>query len=93
MSAIAYAEKTLTGANQFVVLRLPAPVFNISIGGTWAGTITLQRSFNGQDWYDVWQFTANDQKVGDDPEENINYRLGFKAGDYTSGSAFVRISQ
>ena len=91
--AIAYAEKTISAAGEFAVLKLPAPTFNVSISGTWAGTITLQRSFDGQNWYDVWQFTANDQKVGDDPEENIHYRLGFKTGDYTSGSALVRISQ
>ena len=86
-------EATLTGQNQFAVLKLPDPTFNLSIAGTWAGTITLQRSFNGSDWYDVEQYTANSQQVGDDPEENIHYRVGFKTGDYTSGSAVVRLSQ
>jgi len=92
-NAIAEVEETLSAADTWAVLRLPATSFNVSVSGTWAGIVTLQRSFDGINWYDVFQFTANDQKVGDDPEENIDYRVGFKAGDYTSGSALVRISQ
>jgi len=44
-------------------------------------------------WQDVETFTANAERVGDDPEKNINYRVGFKTGEYTSGTASVRISQ
>ena len=86
-------ERTLTGANQFVTVRFPAPTFNLSISGIWAGTLTLQRSFDRQNWVDVATYTANAEEVGDDPEENIDYRLGFKAGDFSSGSAVVRLSQ
>jgi len=91
--AIAATEKSISQADDFAVIRLRNEVFNMSISGTWTGTVTLQRSFNGQDWFDVEAFTLNDQKVGDDPEKNIYYRIGFKVGDYGSGTALVRISQ
>lgn len=91
--AIAEVEKDLAAADDFAALSLPSPTFNVSISGTWAGTITLQRSFNGQDWKDVATFITNAEQVGDDPEENIYYRIGFKAGEYTSGTASVRLSQ
>lgn len=90
---IAQIEATLSAADTWAVVRLPAPTFNLSISGTWVGTITLQRSFDRQNWFDVATFTDNTEQVGDDPEENIDYRIGFKAGDYTNGSAKVRISQ
>jgi len=92
-NAIAEVEATLTGADQWAVVQLPASTFNVSVAGTWAGTITLQRSFDGANWYDIYQFTASGQKVGDDPEQGIHYRIGFKSGEYISGNAVVRISQ
>ena len=90
---IAVVEKTISTQDDWAVLKLPAPTFNVSISGTWEGTVTLQRSFDGQTWQDVETFTANAERVGDDPEKNINYRVGFKTGEYTSGAAVVRISQ
>jgi len=68
--------------------------FNVSISGTWAGTVTVQRSFdNGSTWVDVEAFTANAEKRGEEGEFDIRYRAGFKAGEYTSGASAVRISQ
>jgi len=66
--------------------------FNISISGTWAGTVTAQRSFDGgSTWLDVDTFTSNYEGVGFDAEDTL-YRLGIKTGDYTSGTAVVRLS-
>lgn len=91
---IAEVNKSISAANDWAPIRLPASTFNLSISGTWVGTLTLQRSFdNAQNWHDVEQFTSNTQKVGDDPEDSIYYRIGFKTGDYTNGTAVVRISQ
>lgn len=68
--------------------------FNISILGTWAGTVTVQRSFDGGVTPgDVEAFTANTEKVSNSFENGVMYRLGFKAGEYTSGTANVRLSQ
>jgi len=90
---ITVVEKDIAAADEWAVIRLRDVSFNLSISGTWAGTVTLQRSFDGQTWQDVETFTANAERVGDDPEKNINYRVGFKTGEYTSGTASVRISQ
>ena len=71
---------------------------NISIGGTWTGTITLQRRFGSDD-------TARDVTDGSfihtsatvvekalyDHEEGVEYRIGFKAAGYASGTCNVRL--
>lgn len=68
--------------------------FNISITGTWVGTITVQRSFDaGTSYGDVEAFTANAEKVSSSFEKGVMYRVGFKTGEFTSGTANVRLSQ
>ena len=66
---------------------------NISVyGTTWAGTVFLQRRFQGGTWYDVTSFTTNTQKALVDREGGVSYRIGVKSGGYTSGSVTVRLS-
>lgn len=71
-----------------------------TVSGTWAGKITLQRSFDGPDsgFADVSNVTANgaiSSSTGGtggtpDLDNAIAWeRVGFKGGDYTSGSAQV----
>ena len=68
--------------------------FNISISGTWAGTVTAQRSFDlGSTWFDVATWTANTQEYGYEPERKVYYRVGIKTGEFTSGTAVIRLSQ
>ena len=65
--------------------------FGLSISGTWAGTVTVQRTFdNGSTWHDVDTFTANTETYGFDPI-SCRYRVGIKAGEYTSGTAVVAL--
>lgn len=64
--------------------------FTISITGTWAGTIVLQRTFDPEgngEWVDVESYTANQSKTYQDKEDNtiIYYRLFMRS--YTSGTA------
>lgn len=69
-------------------------IFELSISGTWAGTLTLQRSVGDVgNWVDVNTYTANATASIDDGFDNsiIFYRLGFKAGEYTSGTAVVSL--
>jgi hypothetical protein len=70
-------------------------VSNLSISGTWAGTVTLQRSFdNGANWMDVTSFTADVESNSEfESESGVCYRAGFKPGNYNSGTANIRISQ
>lgn len=67
--------------------------FNVSVSGTWAGTMTLQRRFGSSgSTLDVEAFTANTEKQGDEPEPGVEYRIGCKTGEYTSGTAECRVS-
>lgn len=66
-----------------------------TISGTWVGTVTLQRSVGTVGfWEDVAQKTGNDSNSDDDGLDNqiIYYRLGFKVGDYVSGTAVCTIT-
>jgi len=64
---------------------------NLSVSGTWVGIITLQRSFNnGSNWFNVESYTTNTEKVIEDPEDGVTYRVGFTV--FTSGTANVRLS-
>jgi hypothetical protein len=64
--------------------------FNLSVSGTFSGTLTVQRSRDQVNWLDVDTFTEPSEDVGFDPEFNW-YRVGCKTGDLASGSIVVRI--
>lgn len=75
-------------------LQMGAEDFNISIWGQFVGTVTLQRSFDsGVSWHDVQHFREETESWAHEPEGGDSYRLGFKAGDYISGSAVVRLGK
>ena len=62
----------------------------LSISGTWSGTVTVQRSFDGgATWIDVENFESNIETTIEDPVEDVFYRAGIKADGYTSGTANV----
>ena len=101
-------EDALNGADQFcdpirVVGVDGTRAFAIIITGTWTGTLTLQYSVSEPgDWVDApagggsgtMTFTANTAISYDDTLDNqiIYYRIGFKSGDYGSGTANVSLS-
>jgi hypothetical protein len=67
----------------------------VAITGTWSGTLTLQRSVGAVgSWTDVKDYTINKSESYGDGFDNqvIYYRLGFKPGNYTSGSASCEVS-
>ena len=83
--------KTITAENSFTDPVKLAGFFNLSISGTFVGTLTVQRSFDGQaTWKDVDTFTAPTEDYGMEPEV-CWYRAGVKTGDFTSGSLVVRL--
>jgi hypothetical protein len=94
---MAIVSKNLSAANSFTDALSPtAPgYFNLSVSGAFSGTITLQRSFdNGGAWLDVAPaYTAPTEEVVLNPEAGVQWRIGFKTGQYTSGTASVRLSQ
>lgn len=63
--------------------------FGLHIEGTFSGTLTLQRSKDdGVTWYDIATFTTptDPDQVVLVPIQAI-HRIGFKTGEYTSGTA------
>lgn len=88
MSAVT---SSITVQNTFTDKIQVIGYFNLSISGTWAATVTVQRSWNGIDWFDVDTFTSNYEGVGFDAEE-VFYRAGVKTGDFTSGTVVLRLS-
>lgn len=88
---------TITAADQFtdwLPIREDRK-FNLSISGTFTATVTLQRRFNDdpEKILDVETFTAATEKTGEDHEGAVQYRLGSKTGEFTSGPIDVRVSQ
>lgn len=72
-----------------------ARALGLTLTGTWAGTVTLQRSVGAPDaWVDVTTFTANASTTLDDALDNqvIYYRIGVKAGEWTSGTVTMTIT-
>lgn len=86
------AQITITAENTFTP---PKDVranrkFNLSIWGTFVATVTVQRSFDGNEtWKDVETFKIPGEWTGCDGEQ-LYYRVGVKTGDYTSGTVNIR---
>ena len=90
-------ESNISAQNTFTnAIRLTgvdsSRVFTIILTGTWAGTVTLQRSLESDTgpWEDVTtvSWTANTTETYDDGLDNqiAWYRIGIKTGQYTSGT-------
>ncbi len=91
-------EKTITAEDSYTEPLSPHGSLNVSISGTFAATVRLQRRFQTAEgglteWRDVldWSLPVEDQ-YPDIHEDGIQYRLGCKAGEYTSGSVIARLS-
>ena len=81
----------------------PFGFLDLIISGTWAGTLTAQKrhltggtvsaDYTYTDPFDVDDFTANTVEYIEDFSSTVQYRVGFKTGNYTSGTALVRLEQ
>jgi len=87
----------LTAENTFTDWIYSTKEFNLSISGTFVGTITVQRAFDtadaDNDARDVDTFTAPIETYGFEPSGVALYRAGFKTGEFTSGTANIRIGR
>jgi len=85
VSASIGAQNTFTDA-----MKVSGP-FDVSISGTFSGTVTVQRSYDNSTWKDVENFTAPIECYGFQPE--IAWcRIGIKTGAYTNGTAVVSLA-
>lgn len=79
------AQNTFTAA-------VPIPVtgvIDLSIGGTFSATVTVQR-YIGKTWRAVDTFTAADEKKISG-SLGMKYRVGVATGDYTSGTVEITL--
>lgn len=92
---------TFTGADQYSdPIRVTGiddqRIFTIAVTGTFSITHTLQRSVDEVgSWVDVWtDYTTGGTSTYDDGLDNqiIYYRIGVRAGAYTSGSSEITLS-
>ncbi len=93
-------EASLTAANTFTdYMQVDAgDRASISISGTWAGTITLQRLLTATAPVDVpnaagtigWTANVEETYLAD---EGCEFRIGFKAAEFTSGTAVLRLGK
>jgi len=93
---MAIVTRTITASGQFTDPISLKGYFNLSISGTWTGTLTVQRSWDeGDTWLDVDTFIANTEEYGLEPERThvVLYRIGAKPDALSSGSVILRISQ
>ena len=90
--------KTLTissdpGVDSFTATGYFSGGFNISISGTYVGTVHLQRSHDsGATWKDVTYWTSEEIEAKAGDPANLPYRIGIKNGNYTSGTVNLRLS-
>ena len=91
---IAASDASAATENTYTTAILMTGYFNLSISGTWAATVTVQRSWDaGTTWVDVAVYTANTETVMYEPEEEVIYRVGIKTSGYTSGTCKMRLSR
>jgi len=93
---------SVTGADQWSApIRVSGVdgtrIFSIFLTGTWVATVTLQYSVSEPgSWVDAVSgtFTANTAISYDDTLDNqvLYYRIGVKAGNYTSGTVVATLS-
>lgn len=70
-----------------------ARAMGVQVSGTWVGTITLQRSLDEATWTDITTYTNTSTSYNDSLDNQIiYYRIGFKTGNYTSGTASLTLS-
>ena len=83
------------GADSYTTAETFTGRFNMSISGTWTGTVRLERSFDdGSTWVEVDSWTGNKQAVINEPQERgLPYRLGMANGDYSSGTVYLRLTK
>lgn len=94
------AESTFTAAIKVTGNNTKNRTFDYAITGTWTGTLTLQVSIGEEGaWADVngVDFTANASDTYDDDQYADGtiayYRIGFKTGDYGSGTASISLTR
>ena len=86
------ASASITAENTFTTAVRLEGYLNVSISGTFVATVTVQRSIDNSTWVDVDTWTSPAEDYGFEPEL-MWYRIGIKTGEFTSGTAVVRLGR
>lgn len=85
-------EMSVSAAGAVTAPMVLTGYYNMSLEFLGAGTISLQRSFDGgAHWKTIASYTGNTESVDYEPEEGVQYRLACTA--FTSGPILCRLSQ
>lgn len=85
-------EHEFTATGQSDVRYVSGRHFNVSVYGTFVGTIAIQRSFDeGVTWMDAKVFTEPFEGIGIESEIQVQYRFNCTA--LSSGTAYCRLGQ
>lgn len=93
-----FVQASVTGADQWtnpvMVIGVGSQrTFTYSVTGVFTATVTLQYSVGAPgSWVDVGPVSGVNTRADGQDNQIIYYRIGVKAGDYTSGTAVVSIS-
>lgn len=98
MSAVVLVSGTFTATGQSSSFR-PIGKFNVSLRGTFVGTVAIERSFDGTNWAGISRdssgtaatFTGPAGVICEEVEGDTLYRLNCTT--YTSGTVTYRVSQ
>ena len=82
---------TVTAEDEWTDSIKLSGAFDLSIAGTFVGTVTVQRSYDNSTWRDVDTFTSPSEETGFQGEIAW-YRAGVKTGDFTSGTITVSLA-
>ena len=91
-------KQSISGSGSFTdPVALVGP-FGFVLSGIWSGTVTVEISFDEDPSTATWEKTAtylaNIATMGDAPPNRLMLcRVGFRAGEYASGTAVVEIAQ
>ena len=93
--ALIESTAAITAQNTFSTFRkFKAGTFDLSIEGTFVGTVTLQkRDGSGGTIRDAIAFTGPVEQVVEVGSFETEWRIGIKTGDFTSGTANVGLRQ
>ena len=80
------------------IITLPSGFLDLIVSGTWSGILTLQKRYDHgvdgiTDVFDGDLITSNLWKLIEDYSETVEFRIGFKSGEYTSGIALIQFEQ
>ena len=88
---------TATGQSS-VMIPLAGRMSNVTISGTFVGSVQLERSFDGSSWFpltaagmQLYVWSAPGSESFEDDESGVRYRLNCIS--YTSGTINYRVSQ